>query len=111
MDPPALAQQRPGPGIGLAVARRPAAGGAALAVADINDKGAQRAVGARARFHGHPPPGRRDRRGAAQLIDLHPAERLGTAEDVAELAAFLLSECASFVNGSSHHVDGGHLSK
>ncbi|MFM9373013.1 SDR family NAD(P)-dependent oxidoreductase [Streptomyces sp. Da 82-17] len=47
----------------------------------------------------------------AQLIGLHPAGRLGTAEDVAELAAFLLSERASFVNGSSHRVDGGYSSQ
>ncbi|MEU3655315.1 SDR family NAD(P)-dependent oxidoreductase [Streptomyces sp. NPDC032161] len=42
------------------------------------------------------------------LISLHPAGRLGTAEEVAELAAFLLSDRASFVHGSYHLVDGGY---
>ncbi|GHF16627.1 hypothetical protein GCM10017786_58170 [Amycolatopsis deserti] len=35
-------------------------------------------------------------------------DRLGTAEEVAELAGFLLSERASFVNGSAHYVDGAY---
>lgn len=42
------------------------------------------------------------------LVSLHPAGRLGTAEEVAELAAFLLSDRASFVHGSYHLVDGGY---
>ncbi|MFF5337200.1 SDR family NAD(P)-dependent oxidoreductase [Streptomyces sp. NPDC013181] len=42
------------------------------------------------------------------LISLHPAGRLGTAEEVAELTAFLLSDRASFVHGSYHLVDGGY---
>ncbi|MFF7361311.1 3-oxoacyl-ACP reductase FabG [Streptomyces sp. NPDC008125] len=42
------------------------------------------------------------------LISLHPAGRLGTSEEVAELAAFLLSDRASFVHGSYHLVDGGY---
>ncbi|MEU5233889.1 SDR family NAD(P)-dependent oxidoreductase [Streptomyces anulatus] len=42
------------------------------------------------------------------LISLHPAGRLGTAEEVAELAAFLLSDKASFIHGSYHLVDGGY---
>ncbi|MFG2561271.1 SDR family NAD(P)-dependent oxidoreductase [Streptomyces sp. NPDC048496] len=42
------------------------------------------------------------------LISLHPAGRLGTAEEVAELAAFLLSDRASFIHGSYHLVDGGY---
>ncbi|WP_326614396.1 SDR family oxidoreductase [Streptomyces anulatus] len=42
------------------------------------------------------------------LVSLHPAGRLGTAEEVAELAAFLLSDKASFIHGSYHLVDGGY---
>ncbi|MEU0303320.1 SDR family NAD(P)-dependent oxidoreductase [Streptomyces sp. NPDC006175] len=42
------------------------------------------------------------------LISLHPAGRLGTSEEVAELTAFLLSDRASFVHGSYHLVDGGY---
>lgn len=47
----------------------------------------------------------------SQLIDLHPAGRLGTADEVAEMAAFLLSERASFINGSSHYVDGAYSAR
>ncbi|MDA3628800.1 SDR family NAD(P)-dependent oxidoreductase [Saccharopolyspora sp. WRP15-2] len=47
----------------------------------------------------------------AYLIGLHPAGRLGTADEVAEMAAFLLSERASFVNGSSHFVDGAYSAR
>ncbi|MET9920537.1 SDR family NAD(P)-dependent oxidoreductase [Streptomyces sp. NPDC006435] len=42
------------------------------------------------------------------LVSLHPAGRLGTAEEVAELTAFLLSDRASFIHGSYHLVDGGY---
>ncbi|MER6720065.1 SDR family NAD(P)-dependent oxidoreductase [Streptomyces halstedii] len=52
----------------------------------------------------------RDTDGPARdhLVSLHPAGRLGTAEEVAELAAFLLSDRASFIHGSYHLVDGGY---
>lgn len=42
------------------------------------------------------------------LISKHPAGRLGTAEEVADLTLFLLSDKASFINGSQHLVDGGY---
>ncbi|MDT0441161.1 SDR family NAD(P)-dependent oxidoreductase [Streptomyces johnsoniae] len=45
------------------------------------------------------------------LVDLHPAGRLGTAADVAELTVFLLSERASFVHGSYHLVDGAYAAR
>ncbi|WP_042424459.1 SDR family NAD(P)-dependent oxidoreductase [Streptacidiphilus anmyonensis] len=45
------------------------------------------------------------------LVGLHPAGRLGTAEEVAEMAAFLLSDRASFVHGSLHLVDGAYAAR
>lgn len=43
-----------------------------------------------------------------QLIARHPQARLGRAEEVAAMVRFLLSDEASFVNGSYHLVDGGY---
>ncbi|RVU27708.1 SDR family oxidoreductase [Streptomyces antnestii] len=45
------------------------------------------------------------------LTTLHPAGRLGHAEEVAELIAFLLSDRASFVHGSYHLVDGAYTAR
>jgi NAD(P)-dependent dehydrogenase (short-subunit alcohol dehydrogenase family) len=45
----------------------------------------------------------------AALAALHPVARLGTSEEVAAVATFLLTDAASFVTGSSHAVDGGFL--
>lgn len=45
------------------------------------------------------------------LISLHPQGRMGKAEEVAALTAFLLSDRASFINGSYHLVDGGYTAK
>jgi len=45
------------------------------------------------------------------LVGLHPAGRLGTAEEVAELTVFLLSDRASFITGSYHLVDGGYTAR
>ena len=36
-----------------------------------------------------------------------PVGRLGTAEDVAELVAFLAGEGAAFITGQAYSVDGG----
>lgn len=45
------------------------------------------------------------------LVALHPAGRLGRAEEVAALALFLLSDRASFITGSYHLVDGGYTAQ
>lgn len=44
----------------------------------------------------------------AGLIAKHPMGRLGTAEEVAQLTAFLLSDHASFITGGYYLVDGGY---
>jgi 3-oxoacyl-[acyl-carrier protein] reductase len=38
--------------------------------------------------------------------DLHPSKRMGTAEEVARVVAFLASPAASWVNGTNVRVDG-----
>jgi NAD(P)-dependent dehydrogenase (short-subunit alcohol dehydrogenase family) len=45
----------------------------------------------------------------ARLASQVPQKRLGTAEEVAEVAAFLLSDAASYVTGQAWSVDGGML--
>jgi len=45
------------------------------------------------------------------LVGLHPIGRLGTSEEVAELALWLNSDKASFVTGSYYNVDGGYLAQ
>jgi NAD(P)-dependent dehydrogenase (short-subunit alcohol dehydrogenase family) len=37
----------------------------------------------------------------------HPLKKIGTASDIANMAAFLLSEKASWITGQVIHVDGG----
>jgi NAD(P)-dependent dehydrogenase (short-subunit alcohol dehydrogenase family) len=45
------------------------------------------------------------------LVGLHPLGRLGTVEEVAELALWLNSDKASFVTGAYYNVDGGYLAQ
>lgn len=37
----------------------------------------------------------------------HPLKKIGTPEDIAEMAAFLLSDKAAWISGQVMHVDGG----
>ena len=45
----------------------------------------------------------------AILAEETPLGRLGTPEDVAHAAAFLVSDAASFITGQVLGVDGGYL--
>jgi NAD(P)-dependent dehydrogenase (short-subunit alcohol dehydrogenase family) len=45
------------------------------------------------------------------LAGMHPIGRLGTSNEVAELALWLNSDKASFVTGSYYTVDGGYLAQ
>lgn len=45
------------------------------------------------------------------IAAMHPMNRLGTADEVAELALWLSSDRASFVTGAYYPVDGGYLSR
>lgn len=42
-----------------------------------------------------------------ECIDMHPAGRIGTPEEVAELIYFLCSDKAGFITGQAIRVDGG----
>ena len=44
---------------------------------------------------------------AEAIANLHPIPRLGTADDIAALACFLLSSDSSWLTGQILHVDGG----
>ncbi len=52
-----------------------------------------------------------DSQANAMLVGAHPIGRLGKAEEVAELVAWLSSDRASFVTGSYYPVDGGYLAR
>ncbi|UJL47906.1 3-oxoacyl-[acyl-carrier-protein] reductase [Virgibacillus sp. NKC19-16] len=43
----------------------------------------------------------------ASMLAMIPLERLGTAEDVANVVRFLASEDANYITGQTIHIDGG----
>jgi NAD(P)-dependent dehydrogenase (short-subunit alcohol dehydrogenase family) len=47
----------------------------------------------------------------ALLADLHPQGRIGEAQEVAELVAWLASDAASFATGTYYAIDGGYLAR
>jgi 2-keto-3-deoxy-L-fuconate dehydrogenase len=57
----------------------------------------------RASYARHSDPEEARRRNAAR----HPLERIGSAEEVAELALFLVSSRAEWITGSVYRIDGG----
>ncbi len=52
-----------------------------------------------------------DKAAMKALEKLHPIDRLGTSEEVAELVLWLSSSKASFVTGSYYTVDGGYTAQ
>ncbi|MCC9195510.1 SDR family NAD(P)-dependent oxidoreductase [Arthrobacter sp. zg-Y820] len=47
----------------------------------------------------------------AALVRMHPAGRLGTADEVAQVVLFLLSDRAAFVTGAQYAVDGAYTTQ
>lgn len=52
-----------------------------------------------------------DKATIASVAALHPVGRLGRPAEVSALTCFLLSDRASFINGSYHLVDGGYTAQ
>lgn len=53
-------------------------------------------------------PGR-EREMFEQLAKTQPIGRMGTPDEIAELACFLCSDAAGFITGSNHAIDGGFV--
>jgi hypothetical protein len=52
-----------------------------------------------------------DQETLATVATLHPVQRLGTSEEVANLVTFLCSDEAAFCTGGYYLVDGGYTSQ
>lgn len=44
-----------------------------------------------------------------KMMDMVPARRMGTAQEIAEMVCWLCSGRASFVTGAAYNVDGGYM--
>jgi NAD(P)-dependent dehydrogenase (short-subunit alcohol dehydrogenase family) len=53
-------------------------------------------------------PGREEEK-LKELAASQPIGRMGTPEEVAELALYLCSDAASFITGADYGIDGGFL--
>lgn len=53
------------------------------------------------------PPDEIERRFLSLFGQMPPTGRLGRVEEVADLATFLASPCADYINGADLRVDGG----
>ncbi|MEC3907883.1 SDR family oxidoreductase [Tamlana sp. 2201CG12-4] len=42
-----------------------------------------------------------------RTIDAHPVKRIGTSEEIGALCAFLASDAAAFISGTTYLIDGG----
>jgi 3-oxoacyl-[acyl-carrier protein] reductase len=42
-----------------------------------------------------------------KYLNLIPAKRFGKVDDIADAIVFLLSEKASYINGTNIHINGG----
>ncbi|MFZ5756791.1 MAG: glucose 1-dehydrogenase [Pseudomonadota bacterium] len=54
---------------------------------------------------------RRDPAGEAAMVALHPMNRMGNAQEVADAAVYLCSARASFITGQALAVDGGFTAR
>ena len=48
-----------------------------------------------------------DKEALAKVAETIPAKRLAQPEEIAESVAFLLSEKASYITGTTLHINGG----
>lgn len=49
----------------------------------------------------------RDKRGGTEMLDTAQIKRRGTADEIANMFAWLLCDQSKYVTGAVHHIDGG----